>query len=145
MSSRMCRICRQNCRGIRFDFQCKKFYHDYCSSSSYVKPNLVCFFNPALHRPGFRGFDTWPKTILAALDSSAPVLVTSLTKNESLLDLERIEKVASNDVNILQMPKLNPYASTRPERNFASDDNAPIMFKNQYLFIVRRPRDLIDL
>lgn len=141
----MCRICRQNCKGIRFDFQCKKFYHDYCSSSSYVKPSLVCFFNPALHRPGFRGFDTWPKTIQAAIDTSAPILVTSMTENEAFLDLEMFEKVTGNDIHVLEMPRLNPYASTKPERNFASDDNVPIMFKNQFYFLIRKPRDLIEL
>lgn len=141
----MCRICRQQCRGLRFDFQCKKFYHDYCASTSYTKPDLVCFFNPALHRPGFRGFDTWPKTIQAAVDTSAPVLVTSCTENESLLDLQTVEKVTASDIDILQMTRLNPFSSTRPERNFASDDTAPIMFKNQFYFVVRRPRDLIEL
>lgn len=139
----MCRICRQQCRGIRFDFQCKKFYHDYCSSSSYVKPDIVCFFNPGLHRPGFRGFDTWPKTVQSAIETSAPILITSCTESESLLDLETVEKLSKNDIKIIQMPQKNPYASTRPERNFTT--NEPIMFKNQFYFIIRRPKDLIEL
>lgn len=37
---RMCRTCRQNCRIVKFDFQCAKFYHDYAKSSSYSKPDL---------------------------------------------------------------------------------------------------------
>lgn len=36
----MCRACRQNCRIVKFDFQCAKFYHDYAKSSSYTKPDL---------------------------------------------------------------------------------------------------------
>lgn len=140
----MCRQCRQLCRGIRFDFQCKKFYHDYCLSKAFVKPDVVIFFNPALHRPGFRGFDTWPKTIQSALSTSAPVLVTSVTENESILDLQRIQKLVVNDV-VTMSPKLNPYSSTRPERNFATDDVEPIMFKNHFYFIVQQPRDLIEL
>lgn len=39
-SNRMCRTCRQNCRIVKFDFQCAKFYHDYAKSSAYSKPDL---------------------------------------------------------------------------------------------------------
>lgn len=38
--NRMCRTCRQNCRIVKFDFQCAKFYHDYATSSAYTKPDL---------------------------------------------------------------------------------------------------------
>lgn len=37
---RMCRTCRQNCRIVKFDFQCAKLYHDYVNSSSFKKPDL---------------------------------------------------------------------------------------------------------
>lgn len=141
----MCRSCRQNCRCVRFDFQCSKFYHDFCKSSSFIKPDLICMFNPAVHRPGFRGFDTWPKTIKAAIDTTTPIVVTASTESDIFMDLERIEKITSNEIEIIQMPELNPYASTRPERNIANDDEAPIMFRNQYFFIIRKPRDLIEL
>jgi mitochondrial splicing suppressor protein 51 len=140
----MCKICRQNCCGVRFDFHCKKFYHDYCESAVYAKPDLVCFFNPALHRPGFRGFDTWPQTIECALKTCAPILITSTTENENFLDLRRVEKLARNDIKIILPPMKNYYASTRPERNFASDDDVPIMFKNNYLFVVSKALDLIQ-
>lgn len=36
----MCRTCRQNCRIVKFDFQCAKLYHDYVNSSSFKKPDL---------------------------------------------------------------------------------------------------------
>lgn len=39
-SNRMCRVCRQNCRIVKFDFQCAKLYHDYAKSSAYMKPDL---------------------------------------------------------------------------------------------------------
>jgi mitochondrial splicing suppressor protein 51 len=131
----MCKSCRQSCRGIRFDFQCKKFYHDYCSSSAYLKADLICFFNPSLHRPGFRGFETWPKTIKCATSSNAPIVVTSQTENESFLDLQKIESLTS-DVKILLPPQKNPFTSTRPERTFALDDDVSIMFKNNFLFVL---------
>lgn len=141
---RMCKLCRQNCCGIRYDFQCKKFYHDYCESTAYVKPDFVCFFNPAIHRPGFRGFDTWPKTIEAALKTDVPVLITAATENECYLDLKRIKQITNDDFVILLPPLKNPYACTRPERNFASDDDDPVMFKNNFLFVVGKTQDLIE-
>lgn len=141
----MCRTCRQNCRGIRFDFQSKTFYHDYCKSSSYVKPDAVYFFNPSLHRPGFSGFDTWPKTLCAAMNVSAPIFVTSCTQKESSMDLALFRKVAGSDVEIIQATTTNPFASTRPERNFTTEDPEPIIFKNQNYFILQSPRDLIQL
>jgi splicing suppressor protein 51 len=140
----MCKSCRLNCCGVRFDFQCKKFYHDYCSSASYIKPDLICFFNPALHRPGFRGFETWSKTIKSAISTTAPIIVTSTTENENFLDLQKIQKVCDNKITVLVPPQKNPYASTRPERNFVSDETSKIMFKNNFMFVVSE-RNLIDL
>lgn len=142
--TRMCNDCRHNCRGIRFDFQCKMFYHDYCTSASYAKPDLIYFFNASLHRPGFRGFDTWTKTVKAAINSSAAVVVTACNEMEASLDLQRIMKVSDNDLKIIQPSSLNPYASTNPERNCISDVT-PIMFRNHFYFIVQGPQDLIQL
>lgn len=132
----MCRSCRQQCRGIRFDFQCKKFYHDYCLSSSYTPPDMIYFFNPSFERPGFREFDTWPQTIKAAIQTTAPIVVTSTTQDESLSDLVRLEKLADYEIEIIQPPQVNAYASTRPDRNFSPETDV-ISFKNKFLFIAR--------
>jgi splicing suppressor protein 51 len=140
----MCKACRLNCRGIRFDFQCKKFYHDYCESSSYTRPDLVCFLNPALHRPGYRGFDTWPKSVDAALKTSRPVLITALTESDCYLDLQRVKKLTNDEFEILLPPLKNPYSSTRPERNFSSDEDVPLTFKNNFMFAVSKIKDLIE-
>jgi hypothetical protein len=110
-----------------------------------VKPNLICFLNAQLHQPGFRGFETWPKTIEAAYNSSAPILITSTTESDCYLDLERVKKVTKNDVEILLPPVRNPFFSTRPERNFVSEEDVPIMFKNNFLFVVSKNRDLIEI
>lgn len=37
---RMCRLCRQECRVVKFDFQCGKFYHEYIKSNGFIKPDL---------------------------------------------------------------------------------------------------------
>lgn len=140
----MCKTCRTNCCGIRFDFQCKKFYHDYCESKAYTRPDLICFLNAAVHRPGFQGFDTWEKTIEAAHRSSVPILVTTMSENDCYNDLDRFKKITNNDIDIYVPPIKNPYASTRPDRNFSSDDDVPIIFKNNYMFVVSKAQDLIE-
>lgn len=133
----MCRTCRQSCRAVKFDFQCKKFYHDYCGSSNFTKPDLLCFYNPGLHRStGYNGFDSWPKTIKSATSQGVPIAVTAYTELEAPLDLDRIRKESTHDLTIVQEPTINPYASQRPERNFISDEIAPMIFKNYYYFVV---------
>lgn len=47
----MCRVCRQSCRGVKFDFQCGLLYHDYCKLPGFVKPDLgkITIFCPFKH------------------------------------------------------------------------------------------------
>lgn len=98
----------------------------------------VCFFNAGLYRStGFNGLDTWPETIQSAVSLNCPIVVTSYTEIESPKDLERIEKDAKQELKIIQYPIANPYTSQRPERNFISDEIAPMIFKNYYCFIVQ--------
>lgn len=136
----MCRMCRQQCRGVTFDFQCEKFYHDYCQSLCYSKPDLICFFNAGLHKTtSFKGFDCWPKTIEAALNQNVPVVVTSSSKAEAPLDLQRITDICADyNVKVYENPQRNPYASTRPERNYINEEIAPLLFKNFYYFVVQK-------
>lgn len=97
--------------------------------------NVVCFYNPGLYRAtGFNGLDTWPDTIKAAVSFDCPVTVTSYTEIESPRDLDRLQKEAGRDLQIIQAPHINPFASQRPERNFISDEIAPMIFKNFYCF-----------
>lgn len=41
------------------------------------------------------------------------------------------------EMRVLYEPKLNPYSSQRPERNFISDDVVPLIFKNYFCFILK--------
>lgn len=102
----------------------------------------VCFFNPGLHRlSGFKGVDTWPETIRAAARQQCPIIVTSYTEVDSPAELERFqcEIVKSGDqpMTVVRGPKVNQYASQRPERNFISDDITPLIFKNYYYFVLK--------
>ncbi|XP_035794021.1 uncharacterized protein LOC118467535 [Anopheles albimanus] len=135
---RMCRTCRLKCRVVAFDFQSRTMYHDYRRSSSYQRPNLICFFNPGLHRTtGYAGIDSWPETIRAATEPGCPILVTAYTELESPLDLDRLQRESVRPLNIVQEPAVNPFGSKRPDRNFISDETAPMIFKNYYHFIVQ--------
>lgn len=136
----MCRSCRNNFRGVTFDFHCKKFYHDYCESLNDSKPDLICFFNAGLHRTNsFKGFDTWPRTIKAAFNRNVPVVVTSSAEYESALDLQRILEIFDGEnIKVIQEPTRNPYASIKPERNFIQEDVAPLIFKNFVYFIAQK-------
>ncbi|XP_059609042.1 muscle M-line assembly protein unc-89 [Phlebotomus argentipes] len=134
---RMCRTCRQACRGVKFDFQCGKLYHDYAKQPAFTKPDLICFFNPGLYRAtGFSGLDTWPDTIKAATQLSCPIVVTSYTELESPQDLAQLNRDSARPLNLTQAPAVNPFSSQRPERNFISDEVSPMIFKNYYVFIV---------
>ncbi|XP_053670883.1 axoneme-associated protein mst101(2)-like [Anopheles nili] len=135
---RMCRTCRMKCRVVAFDFQCLTMYHDYRHSSRYQRPNLICFFNPGLHRTtGYGGLDTWPATIHAATEANCPMVVTAYTELESPLDLDRLQRESTRTLQIVQPPAINPFGSKRPDRNFISDETAPMIFKNYYYFVVR--------
>lgn len=86
---------------------------------------------------GFNGIDTWPDTIQFTASLNCPIIVTSYTEIESPKDLERLQKEVKRELVVLQSPTLNPYTSQRPERNFISDEIAPMIFKNFYCFIVK--------
>lgn len=134
----MCRTCRLKCRVVKFDFQCKRFYHDYRRDSCYTRPDLICFFNPILNSVhGYAGHDTWPDTLQAAASANCPIVVTSYTELDCLLDLIRLQKEARRPLQIVQQPRLNPYGSCRPDRNFISDEVTPLIFKNYHYFVVQ--------
>ncbi|XP_052861405.1 uncharacterized protein LOC128268377 [Anopheles cruzii] len=136
---RMCRTCRLKCRVVAFDFQSRMMYHEYRSSPQrYRAPDLICFFNPGLHRTtGYAGVDSWPRTIRDATGAGCPIVVTSYTELESPLDLQRLVQESVRPLQIIQGPTVNPYGSKRPDRNFISDETAPMIFKNYYYFLVQ--------
>lgn len=138
----MCRSCRILCRNIRYEFH-EKLYHDFHNLTSTCKPDFVIFFNPSLYRPSLCGFDTWSRTIQCALNHYVPVLVTSLSEEESSRNLLKIELTAESPMENIQTSKINPYSSLKPQRNFSADIIDPIIFRNQYYFIVRKYQELV--
>ncbi|TMW50674.1 hypothetical protein DOY81_004242 [Sarcophaga bullata] len=134
--TKCCVACREAQRNIKYYFE-SYIYHEYCVSAKFLKPNLICFFNAGLYRStGYNMDDTWPDTILAASNLQVPIVVTAYTEYESPLDMTRFSEECQRKLRLVQPPSENPFASVKPERNFISDDEAPLMFKNYYCFVV---------
>lgn len=131
-----CRSCRKNKRTVNYHFE-NALYHNYCRQEVFLKPELICFFNPGLYRPtGFQMEDTWPETIEAAVEKKCPVVITSYTQHEAPMDLSRFIEESNRHLDIVIPPMVNPFGSVKPERNFISDEEAPLMYKNYYCFAV---------
>lgn len=82
--------------------------------------------------------DTWPETIASALRLRVPVCATAYTSHEMPRDLERVKACAPNveKLRVVVQPQCNPYSSLRPDRNFVSDDEMPLIFKNYHFMVV---------
>ncbi|XP_075159545.1 rho GTPase activating protein at 71E isoform X4 [Haematobia irritans] len=134
--TKCCKVCRKHERTVQYFFE-PHMYHDYCKRKNFLKPNLICFFNAGLYRStGYKMEDSWPETIKAASKLQVPVVVTAYTEYEMPLDMERFVEECGRELKIVQAPQENPFSSVKPERNFISDDEAPLMFKNYFYFVV---------
>lgn len=133
----LCHECSLQHRQMEIVLHCKKLYHQINFT---VLPDVVCLFNPGLYRvTGYAGNDTWPQTIRKFCDYSKPIIVTSYTEIELPLELERISKeYQQGKIKVEIEPRKNPFASLKPERNFISDDDAPLIYKN-FMYGVFRP------
>ncbi|KAJ8708502.1 hypothetical protein PYW07_010627 [Mythimna separata] len=133
---KICENCRQKNRRVVFSFQDKRTYADYKSSEDYVVPDIVCAFNPSIQRSSvFNGKDPWPLTINAILKLKVPFIITGYTITELQKDCIRIKECSETGYNFIAEPKYNNFASVRPDRNFISDDEMPLLFKN-YCFAI---------
>ncbi|XP_046405639.1 titin homolog [Ischnura elegans] len=119
------------------EFYYGQLYHDYVNASSFVKPDLICAFNCGIYRfTGYNNKDTWGPTIASMVkDTNIPILLTAYTEVEAPKDVARFKKQCS--CNELISPMKNPFASMRPNLNFVSDDETPLIYKNQYLSVVK--------
>lgn len=72
------------------------------------------------------------------IKEGVPLILTAYTAAEAPLDLKRLQEVSRDPVEILMPPQKNPYRSSRPCRNFLSEEESPIIFKNQYITVVRK-------
>lgn len=159
-----CPHCSTNKKQFVCDFQPNTLYHDYAKGKSYIRPDVVVAFNCGLYREtGFQGTDSWDSTIpyllkvllfkvflynqsnrhldfllfRVRLKEGVPLILTAYTAREAPLDLKRLQD-REKSVEVLLPPQRNPYRSTRPCRNFVSEDESPVIFKNQYITVVRK-------
>ncbi|XP_063633771.1 titin [Cydia splendana] len=134
---RYCENCQRNKRRVVFGFQDKRTYHEFWASEDFTVPDLVCAFNPSIQRSSaYNGKDTWPATINCILKLKSPLAITSYTLSELTSDLLRVQECATVRYNVLCAPRNNCFASVRPDRNFISDDEAPLLFKNHCVTVV---------
>lgn len=131
-----CEECEIWHRKMTMKFHVNSLYHDYVKGSSYLKPNLICSFNPGIYRStGFNKTDSWKATIEEILKQNVPVLITSYTQVEILKDIKRLEEAAK--LKFLQNPSANPFSSLKPFLSFVHDEVSPIIFKNQYIVVFK--------
>jgi splicing suppressor protein 51 len=122
-----------------YEFHAKMTYLDYCKKC-YIKPSIVCAFNSGLYRnTGFKGLDSWGPSLIPMLNMNpgAPLLLTAYTHMESQLDVQRLKEIFLNNLQVVQQPLKNPYASIFPNHNLVSEHECPVAFRNYYLAIVR--------
>ena len=133
---KMCNQCRTSGHSINVTFNQEKLYHEVDDSMELTRPDVICLFNPGLYREtGFNGRDTWPMTIRKFCEKKIPVVITAYTEKEIPQDIARIKSV--NDVQIILEPQKNPFAALKPDRNFVSDDTVPLMYKNNFVTIIK--------
>lgn len=131
-----CNYCRISGRRINVIFNQGKLYHEIEKTTIIQKPDIVCLFNPGLYRKtGFNGNDTWPLTIKKFCQLKSPIVITAYTEKEIPQDIAAIKSVCN--INIIMEPQKNPYATLKPDRNFVSDDTAPLMYKNHFISIIK--------
>ncbi|GBP03433.1 hypothetical protein EVAR_101798_1 [Eumeta japonica] len=134
---KMCHYCRENKRRVKFSFYDKKHYHEFYNSDDFNLPDIICAFNPNIHRAFVcNQNDPWTSTLRVISKTRAPFCLTSYTPNELDKDLAKIKNCAQSELRVIKGPSLNPYSSIRPDRNFISDDEMPLIFKNYYYMIL---------
>lgn len=72
------------------------------------------------------------------------MILTAYTAVEAPLDLKRLQDACQGPLEILLPPQKNPYRSSRPCRNFVSEEESPVIFKNQYITVVRKRNEQLQ-
>lgn len=133
---KVCNCCCSAKKSISFKFE-NRLYHELTKMPSISKPHLVCVFNPGLYRvTGFNGQDTWKPSILSIFANNCPVLTTSYTKKEIFMDVERVKSI--QNVRLDKEPVPNPFSSLKPNLNFVSEEDSPVIFKNQFYCVMSK-------
>ncbi|KAG8238204.1 hypothetical protein J437_LFUL018087 [Ladona fulva] len=120
------------------EFHYGKLYHEYAKEEIFTKPDIVCAFNCGIYRfTGFDKQDTWGPTMSSMLKyPNTPIILTAYTAVEAPKDVKRFQNQFK--IEILHKTARNPFSSMRPNLNFVSDDETPVIYKNQYLSIIMK-------
>nr|XP_026498131.1 uncharacterized protein LOC113402164 isoform X2 [Vanessa tameamea] len=133
---KLCENCRANERRVMFHFHDKETYHEYYSGEDFITPDVVCAFNPNIQRSSLYNIkDTWSSTIDNILQQKVPFIITSYNIEELERDISRVKEITRYNFNVISEAKHNPFSSLRPDRNFITDHEIPLLFKN-YCFSI---------
>lgn len=102
------------------------FYHQYEAEDA---ANVIVAFNCGLHE--FEGADdTWGGSLVALLSRKTPIVLTSYTLSEAILDVDRLREL---DPGLRVRQYGNPFASLSPLRDVESQG---VYFVNSILSII---------
>lgn len=81
---KICNPCKKGKRQMVIETK-KAFYDQYCQGKAFQTPDMIVCFNP-----GFYIYPTWSKSIELFHKGKCPLLITSLSACEGLMDLQEI-------------------------------------------------------
>lgn len=100
-------------------------------------PDLVAAFNSGIHEFEGREGDAWEGTVPRLLEGGVPLLMTAYTEREASEDLRRVRGSGEN-VEVLVEPRVNPYASLRPLRDWDGDVGCvSVFYVNGFVMMLR--------
>lgn len=112
--------------GNTFIETCCQFYHQHEAEHS---ADVIVVFNCGLHE--FEGADdTWGPSLAALLSRRLPIVLTSYTLSEAILDVDRLREL---DPRLRVRQYGNPFASLSPLRDIESQG---VYFVNSILSII---------
>ena len=129
----MCTACKSSKRQTHFKIS-PLSYKEFLESSS-VLPHAVISFNSSLYENS--EIDMWDDTLGCVKGfPNTPFIFTSYTESEIKKDLNTLEDFAQAELDVLVPPQMNPFCSLRPYRDWESENNIPVFYKNQYVSAV---------
>lgn len=106
-------------------------YHDYTSSESYKRPNVIIGFNV-----NFNDGKTWSEreTILKLRDQDCPLVLTAKSKLKAEQNINRIQEIFGTHLSPLYHDR-NKFASRRPWRDIETINY--VYFRNIHVTVYR--------
>ncbi|EFN83322.1 hypothetical protein EAI_11991, partial [Harpegnathos saltator] len=122
----VCTHCRERNRTINIEYYSMS-YCSYVQINAYKQPNVIIGFEI-----NFDDRPTWRQSILALRKQKCPLFLTSLSKSEMILCIDKLRTVLNTSLLPLYFDE-NKFHSLAPCRRFGSDE---VLYRNKYLAII---------